>query len=118
MQGVYNAFKSVMKYRYCRSRISSCLLRISLCELLIVCQQFGGTLASAESCQSDRSAVVDVLPSSATSLQDENSMFDVSSANFAHFYGHFTKRSPVRNVEGLLCTVIMRFLSAKTKNQD
>jgi len=98
-----------MKCRYYRPEISSCLLRISLCELLIVCQQFGGTLAYAESCLSDRAAVVDVLPSPVTSLQDESSVFDVSSANVAQFHGHFTKRSPVRNVEGLLCTVITAF---------
>jgi len=93
-----------MKYRYCRSRIPSCLLRFSLCELLIVCQQ----LASADnSCRSDRAAVVDLLPSPVTSLQDEKFMLDVSAANVARFHGHFAKRSPMRNVEGLLCTVII-----------
>jgi len=100
-----------MKYRCYRSRISSCLLRINLCELLIVCQQFACTFASAESCLSDRAAVVDVLPSPVTSLQDKNSKFDMSSANVAQFHGHFTNRSPARNVEGLLCTVIITFLN-------
>ena len=98
------AFLSTMK-RCCRAEISRCLLRLSLCELLIVCQQFGGTSASADSCRSERPAVVDVLPSPVTSLRDEKSKFDVSAASVAQFYGHFAKRSPVRGVEGLLCTV-------------
>ena len=53
---------------------------------------------------------MNVLPSPATSLRDEKSVFDVSSSNVAQFHGHFTKRSPLHNVEGLLCTVIMAFL--------
>jgi len=105
-----SAFLSVMKYRYCRSRISRCLLRFSLCELLIACQQFGATLATADTCRADRAAMVDVLPSPATSLQNEKLMFDMSAANVAQFHGYFAKRSPVRNVEGLLCTVIVQFL--------
>lgn len=96
---------STMKYRYCRSRISKCLLRFSLCELLIVFQQFVATLATADGCRSDTAAVVDVLPSPATSLQNDKLVFDVSTANVAQFHGYFAKRSPVRNVEGLLCTV-------------
>jgi len=99
-----------MKYRYCRSRISKCLLRFSLCELLIVCQQFGATLATADGCRSDTAAVVDVLPSPATLLQNEKLVFDVSAANVAQFHGYFAKRSPVRSVEGLLCTVIIQSL--------
>jgi len=95
-----------MKYRHCRSRLLSCLLRFSLCELLIVCQQLGVSLAGAvEGCQSDRPAVIDVLPSPKISLRDDKSVFDVTSANVLQFHGHFAKRSPVRNVEGLLCTV-------------
>jgi len=108
-----------MKCRYCRSRISKCLLRFSLCELLIACQQLGGTLAAADSsCSSDTAAVVDVLPSPATSLQSEKFAFDVLAANVAQFHGHFAKRSPVRNVEGLLCTVIkfIRFLRENLNN--
>ena len=100
---------SIMKNRHCHSRISSCLLRFSLCELVIICQQIGGSLAGAAGCRSDRPAVVDVLPSPVASLQDEKSIFDVTSANVVQFHGHFAKRSPVRNVEGLICTVIMNF---------
>ena len=54
--------------------------------------------------------MVDVLPLPVTSLQDEKSIFDVTSANVAQFHGHFAKRSPVRSMEGLLCTVIRKFL--------
>jgi len=57
--------------------------------------------------------VVDVLPLSVTSLQDEKPTLDVTSANVAQFHGHFAKRSPVRSVEGLLCTVIIKFLTLR-----
>ena len=98
-----------MKGRNCRYRMSNCMPRLLLCELLIVCQQFGVSAASdGDCCRPETVAVVDLHPSPATLLQDEKPpTVDLSSS--PQFRGHFAKRSPVRNVEGLLCTVIMTF---------